>query len=194
MLSLVANRLDVFFITGHLSIDELGYYGAALRLMTFVSLITSVTTTILTPKAPLAWADKTARSSYFLQATFYFVVQAFAALCLFVLMDLVVSALFGQQYTSVGRAADVLLLQVLFAALGLPFQLLIQCSTRPQYMVFINILRLVVGVLVLSALVPAYGVVGAAVGVTATSLLLLICVAGLSAVLLTTQNVARPLR
>ena len=184
MLSLVANRLDVFFINGHLDSSDLGYYGAALRLTVLVSLITSVTTTALTPRAPAAWSNESARRMFFAQALFYFLVQASVAVLVYLFMEDVVTVLFGAEYSPVAPVADILLLQVLFAALVLPFQLLIQCSDKPAYMVIINVLRLVLGMILLAVLVPMHGVLGAAVSVALTSLFMLICAASISRMLL----------
>jgi O-antigen/teichoic acid export membrane protein len=189
-MSLLANRLDVFFLTTYLTSEELGYYGAALRIIVFVSLLTSITTTILTPKAPLAWEGGASRKRYFIQSTYYFALQLLVAICLVVAMRPLVGTLFGEDYIGIVFAASLLVAQVLFTALGLPFQLIIQCSSRPRYMLYINIVRLLLGAVVLYFMVPSYGVVGAATGAALTSFLIAICTIMISMLLMSRSPVS----
>ena len=184
LLSLLANRLDVFFLTAYLSTKDLGYYGAALRIIVFVSLVTSMTTTVLTPKAPLAWEGGDEKKKYFTLAAYYFVLQLVVAIALVVGMGPIMNVLFGNNYIGVIFSAKILVMQVLFTALGIPFQLIIQCSSHPRYMLYINIIRLFFGSIILYLLVPEHGVVGAAVGVSLTSLLTVICTIGVSMMLM----------
>lgn len=172
--NLISARLDVFFIGAYLNYKELGLYGAALRISILMSVFSSMLTTVMLPRAASAGRDIASFRRYIGLAGIYAIVQVVAAIVIIVTMEQLIGLLFGLEYLVSSVAASWLVVQALFSSCTVPFQALIQCGGRPVHMFWVNGLKMLVNVLLLSLLIPIYKMNGAAVAVALSTLVTLL--------------------
>lgn len=170
IISLVANRLDVFFLASYISLEELGYYGVALRIAAVASMFTVVISTILLPSAPQALVNRVAYNSYLKKSVFYLIGQVAIGIILYFMANFFVQLLFSGQPSITTVLSQLLILQSLAVAIGTPFLSLIQSGKAPHFLIGVSLARMVLGVCLMLLLIPAFGIYGAAYGVTATAL------------------------
>lgn len=168
----VGNRLDVFFLGGYLDYEQLGIYGAALRLSIVVSIFTATIQTIMMPRATAASRDIEKFRRYLLLSGFYGGIQVVCGIILLFLIEDIMLLLFGQGFSDSVLPASILIVQALVVSLGIPFQALLQCGSKPSIMISISLTRMLVAIPMLIYFVPAHGVVGASVSVLLTTILL----------------------
>ena len=171
-LNLIGNRLDVFFLGHYLNFEELGIYGAALRMSIVISVLTAVMATVMIPKAAAAAEDPAKFKRYISLGAFYSFVQLVGGLLLLLLLEPLMSLVFGDGYLDAVMPASILVCQVLVTSFGLPFQALIQCGERPSQLVYITLAKVIVSAILLFNLVPQFGVIGAALAILVTTILM----------------------
>lgn len=171
ILTLVSNRMDVFFLTSYLDFEAVGHYGAAVRISIIVALITAAMTTVYVPKATEATENRNSFDKYMKTIMLYSVIQTLLALVIVVNIETIIQLLFGVDYSSINIVASILILQVLFEAYARGFQALIQCGPHPRHIVYSSVIRLLLSVVFLLYFVPEYGVIGGAISVASTSFL-----------------------
>lgn len=169
LITLVSNRMDIFFLASYLDIEAVGQYGAAIRISVIVALITAASSTIYLPKASEATRERTVFNEYINLMLIYGAIQTVVALAIISNINLVVGTIFGNEYAGIEMIAIVLIVQVLFEAYSRGFQALIQCGPHPEYIVGTSILRLVVSTSLLYFLLPKYGTIGGAISVATTT-------------------------
>ena len=169
VITLVSNRMDIFFLTSHLDFNSVGQYGAAIRVSVIVALITAAMTTIYVPKASAATQVREAFNKYIQMMLTYSAIQTMLALLIIWQIDFIVDVIFGDDYKGIELIATILIVQVLFEAYSRGFQALIQCGPHPKYIVVSSVLRLILSVVLLALLIPSYGATGGAIAVAATS-------------------------
>lgn len=174
VLTLVSNRMDLFFLASYLDFESVGYYGAAVRVSIIVALITAAMTTVYVPRATAATESRSSFDKYMKTIILYSVIQTLLALLIVLNMDAVILLLFGEDYSSINLISSILVAQVLFEAYARGFQALIQCGPHPRFIVYSSVLRLFLSVVFLLYLVPEYGVVGGAISVALTSFIVAI--------------------
>ena len=168
--NLVGNRLDVFFLSYLLSFEQLGIYGAALRLSIVVSVLTGVISMIMIPKAAKAAAEPEAFKRYLMLGGFFNAVQIMVGLLLLLILHPLIILVYGDQFLAAKEPAIFLVGQVLVTSLGVPFQALIQCGEKPGTMIYVTLTKITVSASLLYYLVPEYGVNGAAAAILLTTL------------------------
>ncbi len=161
-LNLFLSQLDTFFVAAYLSIEDLGLYGAALRIYALLGIVITVLTTILVPEAPDALRRPEAMRHYRSTAGIFLAASLVMSAMLAVSMGGVLEFAFGAEYRGAEAVANLLLLKVLAGIAGVPFQVLLQCGAKPSLFLFIVLARLLASWIMLTFLVPAYGAVGAA--------------------------------
>ena len=166
---LLANRLDIFVMTSSMTFDEVGQYGAAIRVSILVALVTAAMTTIYVPKASAAAQNHDAFVKYLNMVFNYSLLQTVLAVVIIWQIDLIVEFLFGVEYKGIETVAIVLIFQVLFEAYSRGFQALIQCGPRPSIVFYAAIMKLVLSASLLLYLIPLYGVIGGAMAVAGAS-------------------------
>jgi len=172
MLMILATRLDIFFIARLISLEELGRYGAAVRISMIASLFTAVIGTILMPHAPGAIYNARRYRNFLRLAGFYIGMQSAISIVLMLFAETFSILAFGPEYRGVQLIAALLIAQQLLNACGLPFQALIKCGPRPRDSVVLSAARIAVSVMFLAVLCPRYGTMGAAGAMAATSAVL----------------------
>lgn len=172
--NLISARLDVFFIGSYLNYKELGLYGIALRISILMSVFSAILTTVMLPRAASAREDIDSFRRYIGLAGLYAMVQVIVALLIIVTMERLIGLLFGAAYLPATEVASLLVLQALFSSCTVPFQALIQCGGRPVLMLWVNGLKMLVNILLLSLLIPIYKMNGAATAVALSTLVTLL--------------------
>lgn len=171
-LTLIGNRLDVFMLGYYLEFEELGMYGVALRISIVVSVLTGAMATIMVPKAAAASADTEKFKKYLALGAFYCAIQIVSAVILVMLIDPLITLLFGSEYLAASIPAAILIVQVLASSIGVPFQALLQCGDKPSIMIYVSLIRVVISVPLLLFMIPRYSVNGAAIAITLTTTLM----------------------
>ncbi len=169
----VSNRLDVFFISGLLDKAELGYYGAALRTTSIMSLFTAATRVILVPNAPDAVINLKKRKKYLMMAMKILMIQLVLLITVVIFAKDLIMLLFGEQYIDSVSVLRILVFQVILGSAVVPFQSLIQVGPRPKATLIINIKKMFIGIVCYVTLIPFLGLSGAAMVGILTNLFLL---------------------
>ncbi len=170
----IANRLDVFFLASYVAFADLGHYGVAIRIATILGMVTGAFGTILVPKAAAAIHDRIRLRRYLAIGGFYSALFTAAAAALLVFIEPVASLLFGEQYRGVEAIAVVLIVSVGLRTYTIPFQSMIPFGPRPANMVYLSVASLAVTALLLTVLVPRFGIVGGAYAVAGASAIMFV--------------------
>ncbi len=170
----IANRLDVFFLASYVAFADLGHYGVAIRIAAVLGMVNGAFGTILVPKAAAAIHDRNRMRRYLLIGGFYSALFTVAAAAFLVFIEPVASLLFGEQYRGVEEIAVVLIVSVSLRAYIIPFSAIIQCGPRPANMVYLSVASLALAALLLTVLVPRFGILGGAYAVAGASAIMLV--------------------
>ena len=160
--AVIANRMDVFYLTRAASFEEVGLYGGAIRLAMLAAIVTPATQTLLLPRAREALLAGNSYWGYLRLAAFYIGIQGLIVAALMAGSGSLLVLLFGPEYADSRLVAMVLLLQAAVAGLGVPFQLLIQNSRHSVYIIVFALIKLLCVWVFLIVLTPRYGALGVA--------------------------------
>lgn len=169
LITIISNRLDIFFLTSFLEFESVGQYSAAIRISVIVALITAAASTIYLPKASEAVAHRKAFVNYIRLMITYATIQTLIAIAVIFNVEFIVREIFGNEFIGIESISTVLIIQVLFEAYSRGFQALIQCGPHPQYTFGISIFRLLVSTTLLMTIIPMHGALGGAIAVALTS-------------------------
>jgi O-antigen/teichoic acid export membrane protein len=164
-----SNRLDVFFLAAYVGFEDIGLYGAAIRVSVVVALMTTTVSTVMLPRAASALHDGRKFRRYLGLALFYASIQTGIAVLVVIYMDQLITLLFGERYLPARDIASILVLQVLVTAYGSPFQSLVQCGSHPSHMFYVSMMRPALNVLLLPSMIGWFGLKGAALSVATTA-------------------------
>lgn len=174
----ISGRFDVLILTRYLSFDQLSQYGVALRTAMLLAVMTSIISIILYSKAPSVQNSTKAIKRYMWLSVLYFLPVLLLAVALIVWVDKVILLFFGVAYLSdlsIHISRIFILVSTVVSATA-PFQALIQTGRRPQYLLYIILIKSIVSVPLLLFFVPKYGIVGAASIMLLVSLLALLSI------------------
>ena len=160
----VAARLDTFLVAAMTNMRSLGYYGAAARVAGPVGMLGAGAGMLLLPVARSAYESQVGLREYIRRSMLYSVVQLIVLLLLLSMSDQLVSWLFGGEYLAAGTILRWLLLARILNAITVPFRVLLQASQRPVRLLWVAVVRIVVGPASIALLISHMGGVGAAVG------------------------------
>jgi PST family polysaccharide transporter len=161
-LSLVSLRLDVFFLGTLITYQEMGLYGAAIRMSVLVSMFTAVITTLVLPRAPEAMKSPIRFRRYLILAAFLSGLQAIVGVVVIVESLPIITLFFGDEYGAATLVTRLLVAQALFTAAGAPFQALIQTGLSSKVAIAIAAARMLITIPLLLYIVPVYRIEGAA--------------------------------
>ncbi len=179
-LILASTRMDVLLLPRFVGYEEVGQYGAALRIALLLGLVQAAATMLILPSAVDVARDPRRMRRFAGASALFVLVQGATAAVLIGFRGPVVSIVFGPAYASVEPIVVVLVLQSVLTAMMIPFQAFIQCGRRPKDMIYIAGCRLVIVTLLLVLCVPAFGLIGAGYAMVGTSILALAAMAGVS--------------
>jgi O-antigen/teichoic acid export membrane protein len=169
LIELTASKLDIFVITKYVTFENIGIYGVAARLASIVGLVTGAINIVQLPKAASAVGNKLFISKYLKTSFLYLSIQTLFALALIMTLKPIVALTVGEDFLPSSDIAIILIFQVLFISYGGPFKDLIQCGPNPEMMVAVSCLKFVLATIFLLALIPRYGLAGAAYSVAISS-------------------------
>ena len=170
----IANRLDVFFLASYVAFADLGHYGVAIRISAVLGIVTGAFVTILVPKAAAAIHDPIRLRRYLLIGGFYSALFTAAAAALLVFIEPIANLLFGEQYRGVEEIAVVLIVTTILRTYTIPFQAMIPCGPRPADMIYLSVVSLAVTAVLLTVLVPRFGILGGAYAVAGASAIMFV--------------------
>jgi O-antigen/teichoic acid export membrane protein len=164
MINLLAHRLDILVLAKHLSMEDLGIYGVAVRLSNALGVVTGAISTVMLPRAARLVNGNGRLSRYVLLGLFYCGAFTVVAAGVVLVMPPIIKILFGQQYLDSMGPTQIRMMAAVAASYALPFMTILQVIHRARMLVYMSLTRMMLGVIVLEILVPEHGVYGAAWG------------------------------
>ena len=174
---MVTQRLDILLLTGFASLAVVGQYGAALRVVATVSLLTGTLAPALLPRAARARRSPQLLLAYLRHAAPLSALIILCAGALWLAVPLVVRVMFGEAYSDAVPIVRILLIGPVCSAMYTPLSQLFLAQGEPRKMLYLSFLRLgsiaTLGVL----LIPPLRASGAALAVGLTEAVALAYVA-----------------
>lgn len=161
IVALIANRLDVFFLSANVSFNELGLYGAAVRISVILGIMNGVVTMILSPKASRIVHAQGDVRNYWLESCLFISAQVAVLVILIIFLEEIIDIIFGSEYMGINDISLLLLIQTVIMTCTIPFHLLVKFGKINIGSLYLAIIKLIVTSLLLIFLVPEYGVLGA---------------------------------
>jgi O-antigen/teichoic acid export membrane protein len=170
---MVAQRLDLFLLAAFASLGTVGEYGAAIRAVSVVSLLTGTLAPVLLPRAARTQQSPELIRDYLKYAAIFPAVIAIVVAALWLSAGFVVTTLFGPAYSDAVGLVRILLLATLCVALYTPLSQLFMAENDPRKMLYLSVLRLSCTLGVGFVLISGGKAEGAALTVVATEVLAL---------------------
>jgi O-antigen/teichoic acid export membrane protein len=162
---IIFQRLDLFLLAAFASLDDVGVYGAALRMVTIVSLLTGTLAPALLPRAARVGGSPESLRAYLKHGAALSGVLALTVCALWLAAPRVAGLVFGHEYLGAATIVRVFLVGTFFVALYTPLSQLFFVEADPRKMLYLSVLKLTVILASGLYLVPHFGGVGAAVAV-----------------------------
>lgn len=168
-ITVLSSRLDVFFLSAYGSFEELGFYGAGLRIALVVGLLNTSLALMIQPRAATALHSRDEWHRF---------VRFSSICCLLILCvagtigmsaKMLVSLLFGDEYGFATVVTLILLIQVSLNGCYLPFRAILECHRPTTLLLKCSCLQLAVAATLMTFLVPRHGATGTAWAVTAAT-------------------------
>lgn len=185
LLTVLFQRVDIFLLNSLTTPAEVGQYGLAFQVAFIFPLFTSALFTALLPRVSAMKTHEELRA-YRIQAFKLYPVVVLAAVAGAVILPVVVVLIFGDKYAPAIPILRLLILSFGINLLFNPLGLILYALERPHALTWIQALKLPFLVAVDLLLIPAFGGVGAAVGIT------LVRAAGVVAIVWWTGRLLRP--
>jgi len=167
--ALIANSLDVLFLTAYVTFADLGIYGVAARTATVLAILGTAFRIFLEPKAAQAVRDARHKREFMTMSGVLLTLYTGAIAVFALLIEQFIAVFFGAQYEAANTIAIALIVKTSLEIYAIPLIATIQCGPRPVDIVYLSLFRLTVAAALLATLVPAFGVVGAAYAVVGAS-------------------------
>ena len=162
----VFDRVDFFFLTKYLKPVDIGVYAAGAQLVLIISLTTGALSNVFMPKAVVALKSRDALRNY-IRESITPVIMVIVIISLIILSaPLLIKGLYGQQYEAAVPIARIISLGWLGASIYLPFSFIFYTIDEPHTRFYLELGKLILGIVFLVLLVPLYGTKGAALSVT----------------------------
>jgi len=159
-------RIDILFLTRYLDFESLGIYSVAAQLVSALGLATGALAGICLPKASIAIRS---RESFrlFVRESFWAIVLIEAGIALFIFVaQLIVTIMYGSEYALAGSILRILLYGWIFNTVFIPFSFVFYALDDARTRFFLELWKLVTGILFLYSLIPQYGLKGGAYAMT----------------------------
>ena len=155
-------RLDVLVIARFVDFRELGIYSTAAQIIMILSLFTGAMSGIFLPRSIQAVTSKKKMIRYFHEAALPVGVILVLIFGLFIFSPILIHFCFGSEYAGAALLLRVLLIGWIFQAVYLPLQYIFYGINKTQFRFCLEIFKVISLFLLLSIMVPAFGVVGGA--------------------------------
>jgi O-antigen/teichoic acid export membrane protein len=160
--SLIAERLNLFLLAGFASLATVGEYGAALRVVAIVSLLTGTLAPALLPRVARARESPLLLRAYLTHSAVLCGLIASLVGVLWVATPLLIGTLLGPAYAGAVPLVRLLLVATLSIAIYTPLSQLYFGESQPRRILYLAVLRLVLTVGAGAALISRFGAEGAA--------------------------------
>jgi O-antigen/teichoic acid export membrane protein len=170
LMYIIFQRLDVLILASYIKLEELGQYGAALRIVMVASLMTGSISTFLLPHASKTGRDSVLLRTFLTKAFYITVLLTGTVVVLWIAAPLVIDILFGSQYTDCLVLVRIILIGVAFSSVYTPLSQLFMAEEKPKKLFFLGVFRLCSILSLCLILVPLHGAIGAAWALTASEL------------------------
>lgn len=167
----VFQRIDTLFLTRMVSVENIGTYFAATQIVMFVSLLSSPLGNVFLPMASAAIKDLQTLKDYIKNA-----LKAVATVNIFILLLMVfappiIKACLGHKYIAAIPILRILLIGWLFWIAYQPLSFLFYAMEDSRTRFFLELSKLLVGIIFLYILVPKHGLTGAAFSISGALIL-----------------------
>jgi O-antigen/teichoic acid export membrane protein len=159
---IIFQRLDVLILTRYASLDNVGQYGASLRITSFASILTGNLNAPLLPRATRTRISSDLLRNYLKHAFLISCLISIVIGILWLLTPTIVKSFLGTSYIPSIPIARALLLSSIFIAIYTPLSQLFLSEDSPKKVFFMNLIKLVAVLGSGLLLIPTYGALGAA--------------------------------
>jgi O-antigen/teichoic acid export membrane protein len=173
---IVCQRLDIFLLTAFASLVDVGEYGAGLRIVQIVGLLTGTLAPALLPRAVRARTPSSLRAYLKLAATLSATIGMVAAV-VWISAPFLVETAFGREYRGAASIVRVLLVGTFLVSVYTPIAQFFVVDGKPRHMFYLASLKLVVIACAGLIFVPMLEGNGAALTVTLSEAAALVYVA-----------------
>ena len=173
LVQIVYQRLDVILLARYVDRDELGQYGAAIRLTVIASLMIGALSGFALPKVARTRESRHALSAYVRESLALSGGIVAVVGLLWLLTPFLVSVLFGEAFAPAAELARILLIGTALLAVSIPLGLLFLADEAPRHVLYIGLVRLALLLGLTIILAPRWGAEGAAWSVTVTEVIAL---------------------
>jgi O-antigen/teichoic acid export membrane protein len=162
VISLLGGKVDVFFVGGIADAAALGLYGAAMKIAGVVSVATYSYFTALVPEFSMLATPEAVIARR--RGTFGIALLMVAGIGILALIaDPIILVLFGEQYAAASALLRVVCIGLALNVIGHPFSAVLFSQNRPQVFPVGSTIAILVFGVANAVLIPAMGVMGAAV-------------------------------
>jgi O-antigen/teichoic acid export membrane protein len=166
--SCIFSRIDVLFLTAYVDFKNLGIYSVAAQLIMAVDLATGSFAGICLPKAGTAVRSREAFKVFFAESIWAIILIDLGIILFIIIAPHAVIILYGNEYAMAGSLLRVLLYGWIFRVVFVPFSFLFISLGDSRTRFYLELWKLTIGIWLLYLLVPRYGLIGAAYGITLT--------------------------
>lgn len=170
----IFQRLDLLILARYVDFETVGQYGAALRIVVIVSLMTGSLSPLLLPRATRTNKSLDNLKNYLKHAIFISGVLSFFIAIIWLAVPIIVHQLFGNIYARAISLTRVLLVGMIFVAIYTPLTQLFLSENSPKKMFYLGLIKLNAILWLSLILVPQFKAQGTAWSVVASEFLALI--------------------
>lgn len=174
----LGQRVDTFYVTTIMSFEEVGVYFAATQIVMIISMFSGPLSSVFLPMASVAMKNGRSLREYIRESLFASGIVVIFIILLMVGSPTILYFVFGNEYVVVSGPLRILLLGSIFWTLYQPLSYLFYTLDAPQVRFLLELFKLVVAIVLLMLLTPEYGLLGAAISITISTVVnaLLSCV------------------
>ena len=166
--SCIFSRLDLLVLPVFLDYAEIGLYAVAVQLILVVDMASGALAGLCLPRAGAAVLSRKAFSAFIKESALIILMIEAGIVILLLTAPFIVSMAYGTEYRYAGTVLRYLLYGWMFHVIMVPFSFLYTAIEDSRTRFTLEIFKLVVGVGLLYALVPRFGMVGSACTVSIT--------------------------
>jgi O-antigen/teichoic acid export membrane protein len=159
--TVLAGRVDVFFLSRFKGPTQVGLYAAAIQLCTVMPIIIGAISTVLLPQVS-RYTKRHEFVSYLKKVTFGATVLCLVLLPVIIFGQQIIQLIFGAKYNGSFGAFRIMFAGYLIALYANPISLVLYGLNKPNKLTIMNYAQLVISVVSNFLLIPVIGIEGAA--------------------------------
>jgi O-antigen/teichoic acid export membrane protein len=162
----VFQRLDTLFLTRYVKFESIGIYSVAVQLIMAISVIAGSLSGIFLPKASKALGSEKLFKVYVRESFLGISMINIFIIVLMIAAPFIVKILYGNEYLLASPILRILLVGWFFAAIYAPFSFLFYAMEDSKTRFVLELTKIILVIILLSLLVPLYGVRGGAIAIS----------------------------